>query len=211
MLSLRQAGSSLRCSTCLQARLRCSVVALPTSARAWSPRDVTANRSALERSSASSLARGRLSRLAVRMPRVQVELPERILFATDIPIRIDDINYGGHLGNDAVLSIAHEARLRFLNAYGWTELDIDGAGILMVDAAVVYLAEGKHGMTLRVELGAADVRTRGCDLLYRLLDAATGREIARVKTGIVFLDRAARKLVTMPAALRAKLEPPAAP
>jgi acyl-CoA thioesterase FadM len=141
------------------------------------------------------------------MPRVQVDLPERFLFATEIPIRIDDINYGGHLGNEAVLSIAQEARLRFLRSHGWTELDIEGVGILMVDAAVVYLAEGKHGMMLRVELGAADVRTRGCDLLYRLADAATGREIARVKTGLVFQDPTTRKLVTMPAALRAKLEP----
>lgn len=136
------------------------------------------------------------------MARVEIPLPDTFLFRTELPVRIGDVNYGGHLGNDAVLSIAHEARVRFLAAHGFTELDVAGAGIIMVDAAVVYRAEGRYGMTLAVELAADDVRTRGCDLLYRFTDAATGQEIARVKTGIVFFDYAARKVVSMPAPFR---------
>jgi acyl-CoA thioester hydrolase len=137
------------------------------------------------------------------MARVQIDLPETFPFRTEIPIRIDDINYGGHLGNDAVLSLAHEARVRLFRQHGWSELDVAGAGILMVDAAIVYRAEGRHGMTLRVEVAFDDVRSRGCDLLYRLADAATGAEIARVKTGIVFFDYGARRVAHMPEAFRA--------
>ena len=48
------------------------------------------------------------------MARVKLQLPANFLFSTEIPIRISDINYGGHLGNDAVLSIVHEARIQFL-------------------------------------------------------------------------------------------------
>lgn len=136
------------------------------------------------------------------MPRVQIDLPERFPFATEIPIRVGDINYGGHLANDAVLSLAHEARVRFLAAHGWTELDVEGVGIIMVDAAVVYRAEGRHGMVLRAEVALADVRSRGCDVLYRLTDVASGQEIARVKTGIVFFDYAARKVAHLPARFR---------
>jgi acyl-CoA thioesterase FadM len=139
------------------------------------------------------------------MARVEIELPERFLFTTEIPIRIGDVNYGGHLGNDAVLSLVHEARVRFFARHGWTELDVTGPGIVMVDAAVVYRAEGSWGMTLRVDLAAADLRTRGCDLLYRLTDVATGKEIARAKTGIVFFDYAARRVVHVPEAFRAAL------
>ncbi len=137
------------------------------------------------------------------MPRVEIQLPESFLFETEIPIRITDVNYGGHLGNDAVLSIAQEARVRFLAARGWGELDVEGVGMILVDAAVVYAAEGRHGMTLRVQLAPADVRSRGLDLLYLMTDAATGEEIARVKTGIVFFDYRARRVVTMPAPFRA--------
>ncbi len=139
------------------------------------------------------------------MARVEIELPATFLFEIEIPIRISDVNYAGHLGNDAVLSIAQEARIRFLAAHGWGELDVDGVGILMVDAAVVYRAEGRHGVTLRVRLAAADVQSRGLDLVYAMADAATGEEIARVKTGIVFFDYRARKVVSMPARFREAL------
>jgi len=53
-----------------------------------------------------------------------------------------------------------------------------------------------------VEVAVAELRTRGCDFLFRLSDQASGKEIARVKTGVVFFDYAARKVVHTPAAFR---------
>jgi acyl-CoA thioester hydrolase len=143
------------------------------------------------------------------MARVEIELPVRFPFSTEIPVRISDVNYAGHLGHDAVLPIAHEARVRWLASHGWTELDIAGVGLIVADAAIMYRGEGNYGMVLRVELAAADVRTRGCDLLYRLTDIATGQEIARVKTGILFFDYEKRRVVHMPEAFRAVAEGPA--
>jgi acyl-CoA thioesterase FadM len=137
------------------------------------------------------------------MGRVEVPLPDVFPFRTEIPIRIGDLNYGNHLGNDAVLAIAQEARARFLRGYGWSELAVEGGvGILVVDAAIVYRAQGRYGMTLRVELAFAHVRSRGCDVLYRLTDAASAEVIARVKTGVVFFDHAAQKVARMPEAFR---------
>jgi 4-hydroxybenzoyl-CoA thioesterase len=134
------------------------------------------------------------------MARVEIELPATFPFTTRIPIRIGDINYGGHLGNDAVLALAHEARLRFLASHGFTdERDVGGLGLIMADAAVVYRAEGHHGMELEIGVALADVRSRSFDLLYRMLDAASGAEIARVKTGLVWFDYVTRKVARMPA------------
>ena len=155
------------------------------------------------------MARGPGFGLAGAMARVEFDFPETVLFTTELPIRIDDINYGGHLGNDSVLALAQEVRLRFLVSHGFTsELDIAGTGLLMADAAVVYRAEGHYGMVLRVELAASDVRTRGFDLLYRMSDQATGRELARVKTGMLWFDYSARKVVKMPEAFRRIVEAP---
>jgi 4-hydroxybenzoyl-CoA thioesterase len=53
----------------------------------------------------------------------------------------------------------------------------------------------------------ADLRSRACDLLYRISDVATGAEIARVKTGIVFFDYAARRVVSVPAPFREAFAP----
>jgi acyl-CoA thioester hydrolase len=136
------------------------------------------------------------------MARVEIELPESFPFTARIPVRVTDLNYGGHVGNDAILGIVHEARVQFFAARGWTELDVAGAGILLADAAIVYKAEGFLGMTLDVGVAVADLRSRSCDLLYRLTDVASGKEIARAKTGIVFFDYRARKMVSVPAAFR---------
>jgi acyl-CoA thioesterase FadM len=142
------------------------------------------------------------------MARVEVPPPDPVLFTTEIPIRISDLNYGNHLGNDAALALAHEARVRFLAANGLEELDLDGVWMLIADAAVVYRAEGHWGMALRAEIGAAEIRTRGCELLYRFSDAGTGAEIFRVKTGLVFRDPVTRKLVHVPERLARALAPP---
>ncbi|WP_248360938.1 acyl-CoA thioesterase [Anaeromyxobacter oryzae] len=145
------------------------------------------------------------------MPRVEIPFPEHALFRTELPIRIDDVNYGGHLGNDAVLALAQEVRLRFLVAHGFaSELDVAGVGLVMADAMVQYRAEGRYGMVLEVELAAGEVRSRRTELLYRMRDRATGQEIARVATGLLWFDYAARKVVSMPEAFRRVVEPPPA-
>lgn len=140
------------------------------------------------------------------MARIKLKLPEQFHFTTELPIRIGDINYGGHLGNDAVLSLVHEARVRFLKHHGYSELDIEGAGIIMSDAAVVYTSEGFYGDTLVVDVAVGDFQNAGCDFFYRLVNKETGVEIARAKTGIVFYDYGAKKSVAVPLKFREKFE-----
>jgi acyl-CoA thioester hydrolase len=132
------------------------------------------------------------------MTRVEINLPEKFIYTTEITLRISDINYNDHLGNDTMLSLAQEARLRFLSKYGFTELNIAGAGIIMVDAAVRYKAEGFYGDVLTIEVGVKDLTKTGCDIVYRLTNKQTEKVIALVKTGIVFFDYNNRKIVPMP-------------
>jgi acyl-CoA thioesterase FadM len=139
------------------------------------------------------------------MARVKIELPKEFIFKTEIPIRINDINYGGHLGNDAVLSIAHEARLRFLKQHNFTELNVGGAGIIMVDAAIQYKAEGFYGDIIVVEIAVADITGVGCDFVYRCTNKNTGTVIAIVKTGIVFYDYLNKKITTVPLVFKEKI------
>jgi acyl-CoA thioesterase FadM len=130
------------------------------------------------------------------MPRIKIELPEKFIFQTEIPVRITDLNYGGHLGNDSVLSICHEARVRFLNSLGFSELDVDGAGIIMIDAAVQYKKEVFYGDILTIKIAAADITKIGFDLIY--LISSDKKEIAIVKTGIVFYDYKRKKTIAVP-------------
>lgn len=136
------------------------------------------------------------------MPRITLDMPEQYHFTTEIPIRISDINYGGHLGNDAVLSIIHEARLRFLIDHQWTEMNVAGSGIIMSDSAVVYKSEAFYGESLRIQIGIKDLSRFGCDIYYLIRERETGREVAHAKTGIVFFDYEKRKLTPVPDAFR---------
>ncbi|KDE39506.1 MAG: acyl-CoA thioesterase [Nitrincola lacisaponensis] len=139
------------------------------------------------------------------MPRIKIDMPDNYLFTTEIPVRISDINYGGHLSNDAMLSIIHEARIRFLNQYQYSELDIEGYGIIMTDSAIVYKAEGFHRDTLQIAIAVADFNKYGCDLYYLLTNKQNAKEIAHAKTGIVFFDYQARKVVPVPEAFKDRM------
>jgi acyl-CoA thioesterase FadM len=136
------------------------------------------------------------------MARIKIELPEKFIFKTKIVIRVTDLNYGGHLGNDSVLSICHEARLRFLKHLGYSELDVEGSGIIMSDAAIQYKGEGFHSDELMIETDVIDFTKNGCDFVYRLTNKETGKIIALVKTGIVFYDYNLRNIVAIPELLK---------
>jgi len=136
------------------------------------------------------------------MPRVRIDLPERFLFATEVALRVSDINYGGHLGNAAVLSLAQEARMRFLQSHGWSERDVDGVGIIMTDAVVVYRSQAFYGDVLTIDVAVEDLQQLGCDFIFRMVNKASGKEVARVKTGIAFFDYVSRKPSPVPPAFR---------
>lgn len=139
------------------------------------------------------------------MARVQIELPQSWLYRTRLAVRVTDVNYGGHLGNDRVLGIVHEARVRWLASRDLSEKDVGGVGLIMADAALVFRGEAFLGDELEVELGAAEVRRSGFDLVYRLSRPVDGAEIALAKTGMVCFDYQARKAARLPQALAVAL------
>jgi len=143
------------------------------------------------------------------MARVIIQLPERFVFSTEVPIYIGHINYGHHLDNALLLSLVSEARVRFFKFLGYTELDVEGVGIVVSDAAVQYKSESFHGETLVFEMTPAEFNKYGCDLVWRATDKASGREVARGKTGIIFFDYQQRKAAPVPAGFVAKTAPAA--
>lgn len=132
------------------------------------------------------------------MARIKLELPAHFPFSTALLVRITDANYGGHLGNDALLSLLHEARVRFLAHYGLSELNIEGLGIIMADSVIVYKSEAFPGEWLEIAVTAHDFNKYGCDFVYKVTERSSGREVARAKTGIVFFDYQTRSVQRTP-------------
>ncbi len=138
------------------------------------------------------------------MARIKIDLPENYAFATNIPLRVSDINYGGHLGNDALLSILHEARLRYLQQLGYSELRFGENALIMADAAIEYKGEGFMGDVLTIQIAAADFTKYGFDLIYQVVNQSN-KPIAYAKTGMLCFNYDTRKLVSLPAEARQKM------
>lgn len=137
------------------------------------------------------------------MARIKIDIPESVLFTTEIDVRITDLNYGGHVGNDSVLSIIHEARVRFLKSIGFEHeaSGPGGVGIILSDVAIVYKGEIFYGDRLITEISAGDFSRAGFDLFYRIISTGSHKEVVRAKTGIVCFDYNSRSVVAIPKVL----------
>ncbi len=132
------------------------------------------------------------------MARIKVIYPEKTLFSHDLSVRVTDLNYGNHLAHDSIISLMHEARAQFFTANGMSELDIEGAGIIMADLAINYRAEAHFGQLLTIEIALDEFSKKGCDMFYRIRCKVSGTVVAIAKTGLVFFDYSAKKPVSVP-------------
>jgi len=137
--------------------------------------------------------------------RIKLEMPTVYPFRTELTVRITDINYGGHLGNSDVLALMHEARVRFLKTFGYSEINVEGYGTIMLDSVVIYKAQAFAGEVLQIEVAAGDFSRIGCDIFYRITKKEGGAEVVLAKTGIAVFDYANQKRVSPPEAFVKKL------
>ncbi len=134
------------------------------------------------------------------MPRIQFELPEQFIFSTELQIYISHVNQGGHLDNAQLLTLISEARVRFFKSLGYTEGNVAGHPIVVGDLVAQYKSEGFHGETMCIRMIPQFYNPYGFDLVYRMDCLEREREVARGKVGIVFIDRATRKVAPIPQA-----------
>lgn len=133
------------------------------------------------------------------MARLKLDFPdETYTFSTHLEVRFDDINAGMHLAHDRVVSFVAEARSRFLEHLGLSELGgPDEPGVIVSDLAVVYQAEGRLRDRLRLDCGIADATRYGGDIVCRLVRESDDTVIAVAKANIVFFDYHRHKRVQL--------------
>jgi len=135
------------------------------------------------------------------MARIKIDLPAKFLFTVNIPVRITDINFGGHVGNDTILSLVHEARAQFFTHCGYTELDFAGAGTIMSDVAIEYKNQTYYGDSILASVAVGEITKVAFDLFYRLeKKSAQGRliPVAFAKTWMVCYDYDLKKVTAIP-------------
>lgn len=141
------------------------------------------------------------------MARLKIDLPERILASFSIPVRITDINYGNHVGNNAIVEIIHEARVQFLQKYNFTELEIAGSSLIMSELLVEYKNESSYGDILDVTLYCGEISRVAFELFYKISTKRGQQEviIALAKTGMVCYDYTIKKVSSIPEELKSIL------
>jgi len=148
------------------------------------------------------------------MARVKLKFPiDNPLFISKINVRISDINYGGHVGNDSILSIIHESRMQMLQKFGGNEMNICGNSLIMADVMIAYKAETYYGDVLIIKIYAEEFTQVSFDLLYHITTTRNDQEIdvAHAKTGMVCFHYEARKVTNMTQELRELLSGTAQP
>jgi acyl-CoA thioester hydrolase len=139
------------------------------------------------------------------MARIKINLPDKFSFSTDIPVRIGDINRGGHVSWNALFGILEESNVQFWKSLNAWEIEGEKVSRITVDAGINYKRQAYHGQTLRVEIASSELTEKGFDLVYRVTDADSGTEIARAKAGILCYDYDKQKVIPIPGELRSKL------
>jgi len=96
--------------------------------------------------------------------------------------------------------------LRFLNHFGYSESNVEGVGIIMIDAGIQYKSEAFYADELIIEVAVTDFTGIGCDFVFRLTNKNSNKEIATAKTGIVFFDYEKRKTAPVPLEFKKKIQ-----
>lgn len=131
------------------------------------------------------------------MARIKIDVPGKASFSVTLPVRISDINYGNHLGYDAMVNLIHEARILWLKEGNYSELKIENYSLIMADLAVEYKAEGFHGDALTIDLSIGEVGRANFDLYFTIKNQ-NDTLIAKAKTGMVCFDYTTKKVVSLP-------------
>jgi acyl-CoA thioesterase FadM len=142
------------------------------------------------------------------MNRIKIQLPEMFFFSTTMLVRINDLNYGGHVGNDTVLSIIQEARQQYLLSKGYEELNIDGLGLIMADVMVEYKKEINYADKLIISVAAMDFDKIGFDFYYKVEIENSGELMVAVKakTGMILYDYQQKKKATFTEEMVSKIQ-----
>jgi YbgC/YbaW family acyl-CoA thioester hydrolase len=141
------------------------------------------------------------------MERIKINLPDQFNFSTNIKIRITDLNYGGHVGNDNFLSLIHEARQQFLNYFGYSELKIENVSLIMADAAIEFKKELNYGDEVKISVTATTFDKFGFDIFYKLeiINNESLTLAGKAKTGMLCYNYENKKLVSVPQNIKSKL------
>jgi len=140
------------------------------------------------------------------MERVSLEFPNAaVIHRHPLTVRVTDMNYGRHLGHDALVSLLHEARMQAFASLDLPEWDMHGYPSVVVDLTVQYQQEARFPDALVIETAVPDPEGKALTVFHRVTKAETGDVVATARVNKLLIDLAAGRPVAIPDAVKQTL------
>jgi len=130
--------------------------------------------------------------------RVKLSEQHEYEFHYTVMVRYRDINFGGHLGNDALIALLNDAGLHMFRALGFLEgqLTEGKTYVAMADLTVNYRAEAFMFDELEIDTHVGEPEEKGFTVFHRV---RKGTDIvALAEVGLVAFDYTRHEVVPVP-------------
>lgn len=133
------------------------------------------------------------------MERVKLDFPaEAIIHRHPLTVRVSDMNYGRHLGHDALVSLLHEARIQAFAALDLPEWDMHGYPSVVADLAVQYLNEARWPEALVIETAVPAPQGKALTIYQRIYKSESQQSVATARVNQLLIDPATGRPVDVP-------------
>jgi len=120
-------------------------------------------------------------------------------FSTILKVRIGDINYGNHMGNEAFIQFFHEARIQYLAQFSLSEKDIGhGVGLILTEINCDLKAEVFYGDELEVFVQVSELKRSRFTMIYQIVRKSDDKLVSSGYTTLAAFDYQKKKPVPLP-------------
>lgn len=140
------------------------------------------------------------------MERVKLDFPaEAIIHRHPLTVRVTDMNYGRHLGHDALVSLLHEARIQAFAALDLQEWDMHGHPSVVADLAVQYQSEARWPDALIIETAVPEPQGKALTIYQRICKRDTQQLVATARVNQLLIDLATGRPAEVPVQVKQAL------
>lgn len=121
-------------------------------------------------------------------------------YGVSIPmtVRFSDLNYANHVGYQTYFSFFQEARIAYLKQFNYSELDIEGYGMVISEANCKYKRELLLNDAFHVSCAVTQLRSKVFVMEYQIAKADT--VCAEGFTNILCYDYLSQQVIRLPEA-----------
>jgi acyl-CoA thioesterase FadM len=132
------------------------------------------------------------------MTRIDIKVPEKVLYETHFTIQPEDINSANHMGNERILFFSNTVRTDFYNHLGLEEgVLAEGHGTIIANHAIKYVSEGFLGDEITCQVGIAEFTSCSFDLIFHFFKKDK-KTLALVRSGVVYFNYNERRISELP-------------